>query len=281
MFSSSPIQFVIKSHSVEMSEKPEASTVSLKYPTFRDNFIRGTYSWLDGKRIDDDAEGLWRIHDGLYDLTSFVILHPGGREWLELTEGTDITEAFESHHIAPKASRLLPKFYVRDASKPRNYLLTFNDDGFYKTLKRRVAAQLPELDLRPVKISNLYCDVVLFAMFATSICAARWNNFYLGAIAAIFLMWTTVISHNYLHMANNFRMYTMNLSLMSWRDWRVFHCLSHHMLPNSFHDLEVTLFEPHLKWIPYGHKTFKDRFVSWIISPVVYLVNHFVAFLMR
>lgn len=274
-------QLIKKLHRVKMTKKSKVSTVSLKYPTFRDQFIRGTYSWLDGKRVDDEAEGLWRIHDGLYDLSDFIENHPGGREWLQLTTGTDITEAFESHHITTKASLLLPKFYIRSASQPRNYLLTFKEDEFYKTLKRRVAAKIPDLNLRPLTFSNLYCDVILFATITTSVCAARWNNFYLGALAAIFLMWTTVISHNYLHMANNWRMYTMNLSLMSWRDWRVFHCLSHHMLPNSFHDLEVTLFEPHLKWIPYEDKSFKDRYVSWIISPVVYLVNHFVAFLMR
>lgn len=232
---SARLQLITKIRREKM--KPKASTISLKYPTYRDNLIRGTYSWLDGKRLDDDAEGLWRIHNGLYDLSSFISNHPGGPEWLVLTKGTDITEAFESHHITPKANQFLPKFYVRNASQPRNYLLTFNDDGFYKTLKRRVALKIPELNLRPVMFSNLYCDVILFATFTTSICAARWNNFYLGALAAIFLMWTTVISHNFLHMANNFRMYTMNLSLMSWRDWRVFHCLSHHMLPNSFHDL--------------------------------------------
>lgn len=262
-----------------MNEK--VSSISLKYPTYRDNFIRGTYSWLDGKRVDDNAEGLWRIHNGLYDLSPFILNHPGGREWLELTKGTDITEAFESHHITQRANQLLPKFYVRNATLPRNYLLTFEDDGFYKTLKQRVAKKIPELDLRPVTFSNLYCDVILFATFTTSICAARWNNFYIGTLAAVFLMWTTVISHNYLHMANNYRMYTMNLSLMSWRDWRVFHVLSHHMLPNSYHDLEVTLFEPHLKWIPYKDKGFKDRYISWIVSPIVYLVNHFAAFLMR
>lgn len=276
-------QFELNIRRVKMSDKPKSSTISLKYPTYRDNIIRGTYSWLDGKRIDDNAEGLWRIHDGLYDLriNSFIKNHPGGDDWLRLTKGTDITEAFESHHITQRANKLLPKFFIRYASKPRNYLLTFKEDGFYKTLKRRVASKISELDLRPITFSNFYCDFVLFGTFALSISAARFNNFFIGIAAAIFLMWTTVISHNYLHMANNYRMYTMNLSFMSWRDWRVFHCLSHHMMPNSYHDLEVTLFEPHLKWIPYEEKNFKDRYVSWIISPVIYLVNHFAAFLMR
>lgn len=71
-----------------------------------------------------------------------------------MTEGCDITEQFETHHLTSKANQLIGKFYVRDAALPRNYKLTFNDDGFYRTLKRRVADQLNDLDMRPMKISN-------------------------------------------------------------------------------------------------------------------------------
>jgi len=42
--------------------------------------------FLKDKQRDDGAEGLWRVHDGLYDLSSFVDNHPGGSEWLRLTK---------------------------------------------------------------------------------------------------------------------------------------------------------------------------------------------------
>lgn len=38
------------------------------------------------RRNDDNAEGLWRVHDGLYDLTNFIELHPGGEDWIRLTK---------------------------------------------------------------------------------------------------------------------------------------------------------------------------------------------------
>lgn len=38
------------------------------------------------KRNDDNAEGLWRVHDGLYDLTNFIESHPGGKDWIKLTK---------------------------------------------------------------------------------------------------------------------------------------------------------------------------------------------------
>lgn len=105
-------------------------------------------SWLKGKHLDDEAEGLWRIHDNLYDLTDFVTQHPGGPLWLQQTKGTDITEAFETHHIRGVPPDLLEKYKVRKAARPRNYTLTLNENGFYRTLKRRIAEKIQNLDYK-------------------------------------------------------------------------------------------------------------------------------------
>ena len=34
--------------------------------------------WLKAKAVDDDCENLWRVHNGLYDLSQWVNKHPGG-----------------------------------------------------------------------------------------------------------------------------------------------------------------------------------------------------------
>lgn len=60
--------------------------ITTKYPSFRKSSLKTVYRWLEGKRQDDGAEGLWRIHDDLYDLTDFIDSHPGGAEWLRLTK---------------------------------------------------------------------------------------------------------------------------------------------------------------------------------------------------
>lgn len=62
------------------------TTIVNKYPSFRDDVINGCWKWLEGRRADDNAEGLWRVHDKLYNLKDFVQKHPGGSEWLTLTE---------------------------------------------------------------------------------------------------------------------------------------------------------------------------------------------------
>lgn len=99
------------------------------------------------KRKDDAVEDdLWRIHGTLYDLSDFINKHPGGADWIAMTKGQDITEAVESHHVfQDRLKPHLQKYKVRDTTKPRNSRLTFEEDGFYVTLRKRVAAKLPEL----------------------------------------------------------------------------------------------------------------------------------------
>jgi hypothetical protein len=55
-------------------------------PTYRKANIRTPDLWLKGKQIDDNADGLWRVHDGLYDFSTFIDNHPGGSDWLNYTK---------------------------------------------------------------------------------------------------------------------------------------------------------------------------------------------------
>lgn len=111
--------------------------------------------WLKAKQFDDNAEGLWRINNKLYDFVNFIERHPGGADWLELTQGTDITELFETHHISSKPEMLLRNFYVKEAKEPRNYKITFSEDGFYKTLKKKVADYCSVIQKTPMQTSNV------------------------------------------------------------------------------------------------------------------------------
>merc|ERR1712106_1243240 len=88
-----------------------------EYPTDRDVALKSSIRWLSARVKDDKCEGLWRIHDQLYDLSNFK--HPGGKSWIELTKGTDITEAFETMHVQDIPQALLEKYRVKPADKPR------------------------------------------------------------------------------------------------------------------------------------------------------------------
>jgi Cytochrome b5-like Heme/Steroid binding domain len=69
-----------------MSATVKHTSIVRKYPSNRDDIIRGCWKYIEGRRLDDEAEGLWRVHDKIYDLTTYINRHPGGKQWLELTK---------------------------------------------------------------------------------------------------------------------------------------------------------------------------------------------------
>lgn len=138
-----------------------------------------------------------------------------------------MTEAFESYHITDKASQVLSKFYVREAKSPRNYKFTFEDNGFYRTLKRRVAKKLEGVDKDEMWKSKWYLDLVVISLFLVAILAVRVENLFFKVlftlVAGQLMGWLNGLSHNFIHQRNNYRMYAANLVMVNWRDWRVFH----------------------------------------------------------
>lgn len=75
-------------------------------------------------------------------------------------------------------------------------------------------------------------------------------------VCALFYTWCGVCGHNYFNRRDNFRMKYFNLLMMSYRDWRASHALSHHMFPNSLLDVELVLWEP-----LFGHQIKKQKIV--------------------
>nr|XP_050863869.1 cytochrome b5-related protein isoform X2 [Vespula vulgaris] len=257
-------------------QKINSSIPGLAYPLARNEIIKTPYGFLKGRTQQDGAEGLWRIRNGLYDLRTFAKSHPGGAEWITLTKGTDITEAFEAHHLTEKAERILPKFYIRDATTLRSIPLTFEPNGFYHTFKKRALEALKGVDFhRPSKVSNFIADSFLAAtvFFCLASVYSHILSFIAIIIAGFFLAWTAVIGHNYFHMRDNFRMYYFDLSLMSSKDWRITHVLSHHLYPNTLWDYEMYAIEPFLKWLPDKNKNIITSFISQLSSPIIYTLT--------
>lgn len=213
-------------------------------------------------------------------------------------QGVDITEAFEVHHINfAKASAVLNEYRVRDAKEPRNFKLTFKETGFYRTLRKRVSEKLKEIDhSKGESMSKVICsirtctwnklrfkwkflnfdlqlfiDVLLGMTFITSALTARFDNTYLMVLASLCMCYTIISAHNFFHRRDNFRMLYFNLSFFNYKEWRITHAMSHHLYPNSLHDMEVSFFEPFLCWIPNPNtKGFVQRYLSWIYSPIIY-----------
>lgn len=91
-------------------------------------------------------------------------------------------------------------------------------------------------------------------------------------IAAASLCSLGIAAHNYFHRKDNWQMYTFNLTLLNFAEWRISHAMSHHIYTNSLQDLEMSLFEPFLCWVPserYASKT--QRILSLLIQPIFYV----------
>uniref|UniRef100_A0A182WA50 Cytochrome b5-related protein n=1 Tax=Anopheles minimus TaxID=112268 RepID=A0A182WA50_9DIPT len=256
---------------VQATTASYTTDITHRYPTFRDEPFKSVHNWLEGRRYDDGAEGLWRIKDGLYDLEDFARTHPGGSEWIRLTKGTDITEAFETHHISRRAEQMLPKFFVRQATQPRNVRLTFHEHGFYRTLKRRIREQLGRVDTTPKEHSRRILDALIGAVLVTAYLAVRFGSFTIGLVCAICVNATIIAAHNFLHQRDNWRMYVFNIAFLSYREWRVSHVMSHHLYPNSVLDMEISSFEPFLCYLPWADlKNSFQRYGSWFYGPFIY-----------
>lgn len=247
---------------------------------------------MQSRQNDDNAEGLWRVNDKLYELGNFIDKHPGGPEWLQLTRGTDITESFEVHHIyTERVEQVLAKFYVRNAKEPRNVKLTFHDTGFYRTLKRRIGEKLLTIDRTPERHTKvrepqiiqsrflayttiskqLTIDVLLLSTFLLLFVAVRLHSYAAILLPALTGALTTIAAHNYFHQRDNFRMRYFNLLGLSYKEWRISHAMSHHLYPNSLLDLEISLFEPFLCWVTNARtKNLFQRYGSWLYQPLMY-----------
>ncbi|KAK9295041.1 hypothetical protein QLX08_010521 [Tetragonisca angustula] len=259
-----------------MMQKSESSIPGFENFPGREVKFKTPYSFLEARRKIDGAEDLWRIRNNLYDLEGFAKFHPGGEEWIRLTKGTDITEIFESHHLTDKAAKLLPKYLVREAASPRKLPLTFEPNGFFSTFQRRALEALKHVDFhRPSKKSNLIADLLVSITVLLSLAVAYTQSYLIIVPAGIFLTWTTIIGHNYFHMRNTFRMYYFDLSIMSSKDWRISHALSHHVYPNTLWDYEIYSFEPFLFWLPDPKKSWLLGVVSQLASPLIWALGFY------
>lgn len=249
-------------------------------PTYRNQSLIGVSAWLNGKRKDDGAKDLWRIHDHLYDLSTYMKHHPGGQEWLKITKGTDITEAFEAHHVSDRPRKMLSRFLVKQANGPRHSIFTFAKDGFYQTLRHRVREEFRVTEtakhLGPPFRTRITADLLCIAVLITGCLATTMKSTIFTLISGMLLTLLTISGHNFFHQRDSFRMYYFDLCLLSSHDWRISHALSHHLFPNSMLDLEVSMFEPLLQWLPSPKKGFIVRYISWIYSPILWtFIFHF------
>ncbi|KAK4879280.1 hypothetical protein RN001_007426 [Aquatica leii] len=243
------------------------SSLGIKNQYDKNSVFKSPDQWLEDKKKFDGAEGLWRIHDRLYDLTNFIDIHPGGQFWLNVSKGLDITEAFESYHISKKPEKMLKQFFVRKAVTPRNSPFTFKEDGFYKTLKRNVREVWDDIPKNGIQRSKYIIDTLLISSIILVVLATKFSNYFIAIIAGILLSLVNTSAHNYYHQKDTFRNCYGYLGMSAARDWKIIHVFSHHFHPNSVLDIQVYLVQPFLQFYPHK-KSITLKYLSYIYGPI-------------
>ena len=94
------------------------------------------------------------LYGELYDVSSIATWHPGGAAILHQLHSLSVADAtplFESQHSLRDASQMRAKLspYRWNATRPsanraQLQLYTFREDGFYRVLRKRVAAHFED-----------------------------------------------------------------------------------------------------------------------------------------
>lgn len=112
---------------------------------------------------------------------------------------------------------MLQKYFVKKAKTKRNSPYTFEEDGFYKTLRREIQPVLKVVPKQSYNNTNFFTDTLMVLTFIFSTFALKHWSFTMGTIGGLLLGMLTVAAHNYLHMRDNLRMYYSQFSLFQVR----------------------------------------------------------------
>lgn len=177
--------------------------------------------WMQEKKERDaqlwgsDTSNYWIIENKLYDLTDFIPRHPGGKEWLTMTKGQDVTELFIVHHINEKKARdVLAKYYVGE-TKNQVSRFSFEEDGLYRTVKRELLKEMTVEEIQDETKSKISALIILgllilFVGLAASSIDAEHKSilpYFFGACCSVLLIGMVGVGHNFVHHRDNYFKY--------------------------------------------------------------------------
>lgn len=294
--------------------EPFISSLGIKYPSRRDAKVKTVNTWMEDKRDDDGAEGLWRIHDELYDFATWINIHPGGSDWLKITKvcvfltaisGSlfEISLGYRHHgglreppHIL--SSRRTPPEILRkkseDPSKlpihlPRHRLLQNPQSKSQKCHPNppRQPSQAHEILRRPPPrgLHNFRPASRQVLQLPPRSHLRRMPSHAYDSSPQLFPPERQLPNVLLRLLSTVLQVRRPNLVILRsergfYRDWRISHVLSHHLYTNSINDMEISTLEPFLMYLP-GEKHVFRRLISIVINLGVCAFVYVIEFLRR
>ena len=129
--------------------------------------------------------------------------------------------------------KLLGRYFVRaSTSSDKVVAYTFEEDGFYKTLKREVFAKMKSVGgwgpTWQMKAYSLLAIALYLIAFVHMCVAQTWTSAVLAGLL-INPMWA--VGHNFFHQRNTWWRYAWDATCFSHHHWRISHAISHHHFP--------------------------------------------------
>jgi len=220
-----------------------------------------------------NTKKLWYVHGKAYDLKDFLGSHPGGKEALQMAQGLNCTELFETYHFSRKPPEWLLERYrvcpenknlsseslraglleienLKDHEKAElfgeKYL--FEEDGFYNTVKRRIQVHFKENNLQP-RGSIWWQTLAILQLFV--IACLMYPAFVLGNVfvAAIYGALKGVAAVGTGHSMSHYSLFKGKWNIIIFRlasplvlsnpaIWSTSHVISHHIDTLTSKDLQ-------------------------------------------
>lgn len=190
---------------------------------------------------DDPDSRYWFIHGRRYDLAPFLDAHPGGRAALEVTQGRDCTELFESYHsLCPWARTRLDAFEVDDERPCPHAASPFDwsETPFYDDLSARVRAYFRRRGHKtpPRAWALLGCWMALLAVSFVGWLQGYWLS--LLALPLFYWLGPSNLMHSGGHFALSDRPWVNRLGALAGgvhiapATWQRQHNVGHHAYTN-------------------------------------------------
>jgi fatty acid desaturase len=196
---------------------------------------------------------LVRIYGVVHDVTDFAPRHPGGRHVIEQVAANDLPDAtplFESYHALVDADFMRRMLKPMATGETYPQLYSFEENGFYRTLRKRVAHYLHERTGQTGKATGgswvLFKAFFAFAMWSglligcVVMAAYDWSVHLVLASASLagvmLLSWGFIMMHEASHFAfadgarinDLFSQIWNSVALWDTREWFTHHVIWHH-----------------------------------------------------
>ena len=231
---------------------------------------------------------MWNIDGKIYDLTTFLDKHPGGRLILESCYGEDdLTGSFESYHAMCDMKKIKTIMKQYEVGICHTKICTFKEDGFYNVLRNRVKNKLNN----NYKANNSLVFKVLIQTLIF-LCSFVLSFYYYNNLL-IYRIILAVISGNFLvqigftsmhdasHMAISKNKHVNEVICNIWNSialwdsqlWIKHHVIKHHLFTGiKNNDPDLIHYKPFIKKIKgekcsYVLNSYYQYFIFFILLP--------------